>query len=160
MGGVQNKNVIFDVSDNEKKAIEYAQKALVGQNNINYIHENAFKIKKSRSDKHLVNRTYDFIYSTGLFDYFDRKISVKLISNLRGLLKPGGKLVIATVRDKYSNPSVHFMEWVGDWSLVYRSDEEFKEFFLEAGFRENNLLFQYEQQGIMVYAIADNGNQR
>ena len=62
----------------------------------------------------------------GFFDYLNRKTSVNLLRNLRKLLKPEGRLFISNVRDKYSNPSVHFMEWVGDWNLVYREDDEFK----------------------------------
>jgi len=46
------------------------------------------------------------------------------------------------------------MEWAGDWNLVYRDEEEFKCIFKEAGFTDDQLKIQYEQQGIMQYMIA------
>ena len=48
------------------------------------------------------------------------------------------------------------MEWVGDWNLIYRDDDSFRKIFIESGFKENELDFQYEQQGILQYIIARN----
>lgn len=63
-------------------------------------------------------------------------------------------MFIATVRDKYSNPSVYFMEWVADWNLVYRDEKEFKRIFITAGFIDDKVKIKYEQQGIIQYIIA------
>lgn len=149
------KNVTFDCYEHDYRAIEYAKDLLAHCScNINFIRENAVRIALKKEINSLIDRKYDFIYSTGLLDYFEKKVAVCLIQNLRKLLNPGGVLAISDVRDKYSNPSVHFMEWVGDWNLVYRDDKEFREIFLEAGFREDELRIQYEQQGIMQYIVA------
>ena len=101
-----------------------------------------------------ISDRYDLIYSTGLFDYLDYKISVRLVSNLRKLLKRGGILAVSDVRDKFSNPSIYFMEWVADWELFYRDDDNFRDIFIEAGFSSQDLSFQYEQQGVMQYILA------
>ena len=85
-----------------------------------------------------------------------RRISVRLIRNLKKLLVSGGRLIISDVQSKYSNPSLPFMELVGEWDLIYRDGEEFREIFREAGFRCDQLGFQYEQQGIMQYITAVN----
>ena len=97
---------------------------------------------------------YDFIFSTGLFDYLDYRVSVRLIKNLRALLNPGGVLAISDVRDKFSNPSIYFMEWVAEWNLVYRDDDNFRQIFCEAGFTTSELTCRHEQQGIMQYVLA------
>jgi len=152
-GELKNQRVVFDVSDNERKALEYGKELLAGFPNINYFCENAFKIRLSRAVKFFTDRRYDFVYAAGLFDYLTHKASVRMVKNLKEFLKPGAGLAIATVRDKYSNPSVHYMEWVGDWNLVYRTDEEFQSIFIDAGIKAEKLGFQYEQQGIMVYVI-------
>lgn len=148
------KNVIFDCYDNEEKAIEYAKGLLIGYSNVNFIRQNAVRIALKKDIHDMIKEKYDLIYSTGLFDYFIDKVAVAVVGNLRKLLKPNGILAISNVRDKYSNPSVHFMEWVGDWNLIYRDDDAFKRIFIEAGFKENELAFHYEQQGIMQYIIA------
>lgn len=150
------KNVIFDCYDNDERAIEYAEGQLVGHSNINFIKENAVRIAFKKDIYSLIDKKYDFIYATGLFDYFSERVAVALVRNLKKLLNHNGILAISTVRDKYSNPSVHYMEWVGEWNLIYRDDEEFKKIFVKAGFREDELRTQYEQQGIMQYIIASN----
>ena len=94
------------------------------------------------------------IYSSGLFDYLNYRISLQLIKNLRGLLNPGGALLIADVRERYFNPSVFNMEWACNWDLIYRPDNEFKKLFIEAGFSETNLSHGFEQQGIIQYIKA------
>ena len=91
-----------------------------------------------------------------LLNFETHIVGSKLWSKAFELLKTNGILAISNVRDKYSNPSVHFMEWVGDWNLRYRTDDEFKKLFIDAGFKDNELKIQYEQQGIMQYIFASN----
>jgi hypothetical protein len=90
----------------------------------------------------------------GLFDYLNYKVSVRLLKNLSLLLNEGGVLLIADVRDRYLNPSVLYMEWAGGWDLVYRSDKEFENIFIEAGFKKEKLKRLYEQQGVLQYIKA------
>lgn len=149
------KNVVFDCYDNDEKALEFAKGRLRGQDNFNFFKLNAVRIALKDDPRLIISEKYDLIYSTGLFDYFSEKIATLLIGNLKKILKPGGSLIIANVRDKYSNPSVYFMEWVGDWYLVYRSDDAFREIFINSGFKEKELDIRYEQQGVLQYIIAD-----
>src|SRR3989338_1471995 len=152
------ENVIFDCYDNELKAIEFAKALLGNQPNVNFFQMNAARIALNKDVNSIIDKKYDFIYSTGLFDYLGERISISLAQNLKKLLKTNGILAISDVRDKYSNPSVHFMEWAGDWNLVYRDDDEFRKIFIVAGFRENEFKIQYEQQGILQYIITSNKN--
>jgi len=142
-----SKEVTFDCYDNDERALEYAKTLLKPFSNVNFIKENVLRLAAAKDITSKIEKKYDIIYATGLFDYLNNKISMRLIENLRILLKLDGVLAISNVRDKYSNPSVHYMEWVGDWNLVYRDDEEFK---------NNELKISFEQQGIMIYVIAIN----
>ena len=66
---------------------------------------------------------YDVVYCAGLFDYLSDKICKRLMGLFYRLLAPGGLLIATNVhRD---NPSRHWMEFVVDWHLVYRDNEEF-----------------------------------
>jgi len=102
-------------------------------------------------------KRYDIIFSTGLFDYLNHKISVRLVQNLRKLLKDDGLMIISNYRDKFSNPSRLYMEWGGDWELVYRTEEEFLKIFTDAGFNASALSLRFENQKIMQYCLARNG---
>jgi len=149
-----NDKVTFDCYDHDDRALSFA-KSLLGSNpNINFIKENALRLAATKNISSKIDKKYDLIYVMGVFDYFNHKISVRLVSNLKKLLKQGGVLAVSNVRDRYSNPSIHCMEWVGEWILIYRIEEEFNKIFFDAGFKEANLRIQYEQQGIMQYVIA------
>ena len=149
-------NVTFDCYDNDEHSLEFAAGVLDGHLNVNLIKENAARIAFRKDIYSLINTRYDLIYSTGLFDYFEERMATKLIANLRKLLVPGGVMIISDVRDKFSNPSVHFMEWVGEWELVYRDDDNFRNIFFNAGFEKDEIAVQYEQQGILQYVRATN----
>lgn len=62
---------------------------------------------------------FDFIYTTGLYDYLADSTAKRLTAHLFERLCPGGKLVIAnflpTIRD------IGYMEMFMDWHLIYRT---------------------------------------
>ena len=147
-------NVKFHCYENDLRAIDYAGRLINDDRRVEFYQQNAVRIALKKDLEVSLQHRYDLVYSSGLFDYLDARISVRLIKNLRNLLKEGGQLVISDVRDKFSNPSVHFMEWVGDWNLIYQDDDNFRQLFVEAGFSQNDLKFDFEQQGIMQYVIA------
>lgn len=147
-------NLTVDCLDNDSRSLDYARRLLFKRTEVNFMKENAVRLALKKDITQAIPCTYDCIYSTGLFDYFDDRITVRLLGNLRALLNPEGQIMISDVRDKYSNPSVHFMEWVGDWNLIYREDERFRQLFIDAGFPKNAMRIGYEQQGILQYITA------
>jgi len=146
------RNLSIDCYDQDEKAIEYA-KNLLGKNLkfVSFYKENAVRIAFR---KVIPSQQYDLIFSLGLFDYLDERLAQRLIGALKGLLKPNGVLFVANFGEKYQNPSFYFLEWVGEWQLIYRSEEEFRNIFLAAGFDKENLRTEFEQQGIIQYVIA------
>ena len=153
---LKNKRITFDCYDHDLNALSYAKQILRGYENVNLIEMNALKLSSTRKINEVINKKYDIIYATGLFDYLNFRISLNLVRNLKNLLNEGGILAISDVRDKYSNPSVYYMEWVGEWKLLYNDDDEFRKIFKDAGFKEDQLKFTFEQQGILQYVIAIN----
>lgn len=151
-----NKKVTIDCYDNDENALKYAKNILSNNPKVNFFKENALRLAASKNINTVIAKKYDVIYALGIFDYFNHKISVRLISNLKRLLKPGGIMAVSTARDRYSNPSLHCMEWVGEWIILYRTDEEFRKIFTESGFEEIELKVSYEQQGTMQYILATN----
>lgn len=153
---IAERRFIFHCYENDPEAIEYATNLLNGDERVSFFKHNAVRLALKKEIEQSIEHNYDIIFSTGLFDYLDYNVSVRLVSNLKRLLKPGGRLLISDVRDKFSNPSIYFMEWVADWSLLYRDDDNFRNIFLNAGFSPEDLSFGYEQQGVMQYIIALN----
>jgi SAM-dependent methyltransferase len=70
----------------------------------------------------LAHEKFDFIYSTGLYDYLDDRIAGKLTSRLFTMLNPGGRLLLANfVPDIWG---AAYMESFMDWRLIYRTPEQ------------------------------------
>lgn len=65
-----------------------------------------------------------FIYSTGLFDYLPNNTAQQLITALYACLASGGQMMIGNA----CGPNQYFFcpEFVLDWSLIYRTQEEMR----------------------------------
>src|SRR5262249_23486245 len=146
----KKSSVYFDCYDNDEVAIEYAKKIL-NNPNVTFVKQNVVRLALKKNIYELISSKYDIIYSIGLFDYLYYNVAVRLIAYLSKLLLPGGLLAIFDVHEKFANPSVYFMEWIGDWNLIYRHAEEFRRIFLDAGFEKSKLQCRFEQQGLMQY---------
>jgi hypothetical protein len=62
---------------------------------------------------------FDFIYSTGLYDYLQQPLARRLTTRLFEMLNPGGRLVVANFLNGIDERG--YMESYMDWQLVYRS---------------------------------------
>lgn len=151
---VKMNGAVIDCYDFDRNAIEYGRNLLQQSEKANFFQKNALRLALKKNIRADIPQRYDVIYSTGLFDYLDESVASKLIANLRLLLKDGGLMAIANYRDRYSNPSIYLMEWVADWNLIYRTESEFKNLFIDAGFYEKNVALKFEKQKIMQYALA------
>jgi len=83
-------NVTFDCIDNDQRALDFSKSNLVNGIDANFIKENVVRFALKKDIKSYIGKEYDFIYSTGLFDYFDDRIIHRLIGNMRALLCSGG----------------------------------------------------------------------
>lgn len=67
--------------------------------------------------------TYDMVYCAGLFDYLSDRICRRLLEIFYDLLAPGGLMIATNVHP--SNPWRNWMEYLAEWHLVYRDEEQF-----------------------------------
>lgn len=148
--------VHFDCYDCDGRALDYIRGLLNGNNLMNQvslIQENAVRLALKKDIEKEIATRYDLIFSSGLFDYLDERVAVRLVKNLRRLLKPGGMMVISNATDKYSNRSAIWMEWVMDWNLIYRNEETFRKIFIEAKFLNKDTKLLHEKQKIWQYCL-------
>jgi hypothetical protein len=67
----------------------------------------------------IAREKFDFIYSTGLYDYLDDRLATKLTTRLFGMLNPGGRLLVANFLPDIWGAA--YMETFMDWRLIYRT---------------------------------------
>lgn len=148
------RQVEFDCYDMDANALDFASKLLKNYTNVRFFQKNAVRLALKKNIENEIPAKYDLIYSTGLFDYLDESIATRLVSNLGKLLKKGGLLVISNANDKYSNPSAIWMEWIGEWYLIYRTAQEFRKIFLNAGFAGEQIEIVPQKCKVMQYALV------
>jgi len=78
------------------------------------------------------NRTYGFVWCSGLFDYLNDKTAVFLLKRFSEMLEPGGTLAFGNFGQE--NGSRSYMEIVGRWFLIYRSPLDLMRLAGAAGF--------------------------
>jgi len=152
--GVMSK-VVFDCYDFDVRALDYAKELLNNNKNVNFIQKNAIRIALKKVITDDVPHRYDLIYSAGLLDYLDVRIAVKLVNNLKKILKKNGSIVIANFGDKYNNTSAGIMEWATEWYLIYRPKEELMDIFLTAGFSAGDLNMMAQKDKVVNYCVTN-----
>lgn len=65
---------------------------------------------------------YDVVYCAGLFDYLSQRVCKRLVELFCSMLRPGGIVIVTNVAQ--SNPRKAWMEYVMEWNLIYRDEND------------------------------------
>ncbi|HCT85665.1 MAG TPA: hypothetical protein DF296_10765 [Candidatus Margulisbacteria bacterium] len=95
----------------------------------------------------------DLVYSVGLFDYLRDGIFIKTAKRLFQLLSECGKLIIGNMA---LHPARAFMELIGEWHLLYRSEEELIELATRCGFEKYKI--EVDTTGVQFYLVVEKNN--
>ena len=91
-------------------------------------------------------RKNDLVYSMGLIDYFSDAAAIKAINNMYQLLKPGGEVIVGNFHTSCS--SRVFLDYVLDWKLNYRSEEDMRKIFERSKFGTGDVIIDYEEEKV------------
>ncbi len=116
---------------------------------IRFMCENVIKWALGRAKHDLGPQ--DIIYSSGLCDYLDRRLMLRLIRRCYEQLKPDGILILGNFSPL--NPDRPFMDNMLYWRLIHRNEQELSGLFMETPF-EGNVRFEAEEQGVNIFAVA------
>jgi len=97
---------------------------------------------------------FDFVYSTGLFDYVQQAAAQRLTSMMFQLLRPKGRLLVANFFPDIGG--IGYMESYMDWKLIYRTRQEMMDVSLhipQADIRDIRI-FTEENQNIIFLQIT------
>ena len=118
------------------------------QNRINLINANLVYLALGRQKLELNDQ--DLIYSIGLIDYFNDKFVVKLLNWIHGRLRPGGTVILGNFHP--NNYSKEMMDYVLEWRLIHRSEEDMHRLFTCSAFGRSCTRIQFEDEGINLFA--------
>lgn len=133
--------------DVDNRAIDYARivtKKFAKQ--IEFINRNIIRYRPSKQ--------FDIIWSAGLFDYFDDKTFVFVLSKFKEWLSPDGCIIIGNFNT--FNPTRSLMEEFGDWHLIHRSPEDLLSLAEKAGFDQTKCYVDSEPLNINLFLHYEN----
>jgi len=94
----------------------------------------------------------DLVYSIGLVDYFNDKLTTKLMSYGHSLLRSGGQLVLGNFHP--SNPDKALMDYVLDWRLIHRDEADMNRLSEASAFGQPCSELQLEEAGVNLFATS------
>jgi SAM-dependent methyltransferase len=90
---------------------------------------------------------FDLVLAEGLFDYISEKhISFFLRYSINKLLKKDSMLFFTNI--KKDNPYKVWQEYLADWKLVYRSEDEIRGLLNDAGFDDGTIKIEKDETGL------------
>lgn len=137
------KNIHTTCVEIDEKAIAFSKE--LNKTNldcIEYINSNIFRYQTKES--------FDFIWAAGLFDYLNDKTFVKLLMRFAAWQKKGGEIVIGNYNEAH-NPGRDYMEVLGDWRLIHRTEEQLLQLARDAGFSENEIHVSRMPDNVILY---------
>ncbi len=94
-------------------------------------------------------RRYSLIWCAGLFDYLNDRLAVTLLKKIWRWLDHGGRAIVGNFHP--SNPTRNIMEWMADWPLVHRTQEEMISLAWKAGVPGDALFCESEPLGVSIF---------
>lgn len=88
----------------------------------------------------------DLLVCTGFFDYLNQHDAAALLRLCWNSLSPSGRLMVFNFAPH--NPSRGLMEWIGNWYLIYRDEQQMQDLALRAGLTQHDFQIQAEPLGI------------
>lgn len=116
---------------------------------VRFMRENVIKWSLGRANQDLPPQ--DIIYSSGLCDYLDRRVMLRLVGRCYDQLIPGGVLIVGNFTP--ANPDRHFMDNIMYWRLIHRDERDMRELFAASPFG-GNVRIVAEEHGVNLFAIA------
>ncbi len=75
----------------------------------------------------------------GFLDYIEQKDAIYWVSKIREIIEPDGFLITCNISP---NIEQHFLKWVINWPMVYRSPKDFDDIARKAGFTDFRLIYE------------------
>jgi hypothetical protein len=94
----------------------------------------------------------DIIYSLTVADFLNDRLLLRLLNDVYVKLRPGGEFLLSSFHP--NNPDRAFLDYVVNWKVFHRSEDDLNALFKRSRFARVKLRFAYEPEGIILLAIA------
>jgi len=147
----ERHNVRVTLMDMDPAALDHARgrlEPLLDEGQLHCVRENLFRMAQ-RNKTGGQFETFDFLVCSGLFDYLDDQAFVAMLSEFWKLLSPGGEMMVFNFGP--ANTSRDYMEWIGNWYLIYRDAHTMMDLAMQARLGANTVTVAAEDTGANLY---------
>lgn len=132
--GIRVRALLLDI---DQTALDYAKQLACKYG----VGDQIETVKASATQVARVSKGFkpQIIEMLGLLDYIPQDKAIRLVRKIRDSLESKGIFLTCNVRH---NPEQHFLKWVINWSMIYRTPAELTEIVSEAGFRDSRLVYE------------------
>ncbi len=148
------RNLRVTLLDFDPDALEHARRRLAGvvaDEQIAALRENLYRLPDRRHAAKALDGI-DLLYCAGLFDYLSDDVAGEMLRFFWRRLARQGTLLAGNFAPH--NPTRAYMEWVGNWHLIYRTPDELTQLALAAGLPERAFTVAAEPLGIDLFLQA------
>lgn len=141
--------------DLDPEALEYASRRIlefVSEKNLTCRRENVFRLASNASLASELDGT-DLIICTGFFDYLRDDVAVEMLQFFWQRLAAGGQMLVGNFAPH--NPTRAYMEWIGNWYLIYRTADELRDLAVQAGIPTDRFVIQTERTGADLFLVGE-----
>ncbi len=137
------KNIQTTCVEIDEEAIAFSKELNKNHlEHINYVNSNIFRYQTTNS--------YDVIWSAGLFDYLNDKAFIKLLQRFKEWLSKEGEIIVGNYNEAH-NPSRDYMEVLGDWHLIHRTETQLLDLAKAAGFKSSQIQVRRMPDNVILY---------
>jgi extracellular factor (EF) 3-hydroxypalmitic acid methyl ester biosynthesis protein len=126
-------------------------KPLLPSDAVECIRENLFRLPQRRHPEKILGSP-SFLVCSGLFDYLGDVTATDMLRLLWQRLGEGGQLLVGNFMPH--NPTRAYMEWIGNWYLIYRTADELERLGVQAGIPGDLFSISTERLGVDLFLIA------
>ncbi|MBC7978984.1 MAG: class I SAM-dependent methyltransferase [Armatimonadetes bacterium] len=123
----------IDLLDFNAETLEYTRARInearmsgARETNVRYFQRSVHQLLRAATQGGEADFTnYDVVYCAGLFDYLSQRVCKRLVELFCTMVRPGGRVIVTNVAA--SNPRKAWMEYVMEWNLIYRNENEMRD---------------------------------
>lgn len=154
LSSAERKRIELTLLDLDPEALDHAERRLLpwlDADQVNVQRENLFRLPQLKRVATRLADT-DHIVCTGLFDYLADEDAAAMVQCFWQHLSPGGEMIVFNFAP--ANPSQAYMEWIGNWYLIYRDEEAIAALVEEAIGRDHSVRIAREDSQASLYAVC------
>lgn len=144
--------------DLDGEAVEHALcrlRNVLFENQLVGLRDNLYRLADKAKSAARVEQV-DFLVCAGLFDYLPEAPAVNLLRWFWSRLNRRGMLLVGNFAPH--NPSRAYMEWIGNWYLLYRTPAELARLAEQADIPRSAIQIGAERLGIDLFLSAENNS--